>query len=323
MSGMPRTPHHLRRTAAPPPSSAIDAVRAFNRFYTHRIGVVGPHLLDSRYSLSEMRVLYELAHRDRATAADLGRELGIDPGYLSRMLRRFSHDGLLRRSPSADDGRRSLLQLSARGRKVFAPFNERAKQDVAAMLSPLNPRAQQDVVSAMTSLTRLLEPASGPSTETFILRQHQPGDMGWVVQRHGELYAREWGYSSEFEALVARIVADFLDQFDPQRERCWIAERGGEKIGCVFLVKKSRIVAKLRLLLVEPSARGLGLGHRLIAECLQFAKQAGYRSITLWTQSELAAARHLYLAAGFTRTEKTPHRSFGKDLVAETWERKL
>jgi DNA-binding MarR family transcriptional regulator/N-acetylglutamate synthase-like GNAT family acetyltransferase len=313
--------HRSNRPALP--AATVDAVRAFNRFYTRRIGALGHHLLDSPYSLSEARVLYELAHRDNATAADLARDLSVDAGYLSRILRRFQTRGLLERSPSADDGRSSLLRLTARGRQAFTPLDSRARREVSAMLDPLPHAGRQDVVAAMETIERLLDGRPEASGVPFVLRPHQPGDMGWVVHRHGALYAQEWGYNQEFEALVARIVADFLDHFDPAREQCWIAERNGAIIGSVFLVSKSKTVAKLRLLLVEPSARGLGLGHRLVAECIRFARQAGYRTIALWTQSELRAARHLYKEAGFVCVEKKPHRSFGKDLVAETWELKL
>jgi DNA-binding MarR family transcriptional regulator/GNAT superfamily N-acetyltransferase len=313
-----------RANRAVPPPAAVDAVRAFNRFYTRRIGALGDHLLDSPYSLSEARVLYELAHRDNATAADLARDLSVDAGYLSRILRRFQTRGLLTRSPSAADGRSSLVRLTARGRQAFAPLDSRARREVSAMLDPLPPEERHDVVAAMETIERLIDGGGPEATGApFVLRPHQPGDMGWVVHRHGSLYAQEWGYNQEFEALVARIVADFLDRFDPTREQCWIAERNGAIIGSVFLVSKSKTVAKLRLLLVEPSARGLGLGRRLVAECIRFARQAGYRSIALWTQSELRAARRLYKDAGFACVEKKPHHSFGKDLVAETWELEL
>jgi DNA-binding MarR family transcriptional regulator/GNAT superfamily N-acetyltransferase len=311
-----------------------DAIRAFNRFYTRRIGVLGEHLLDSPFSLAEMRVLYELAHRASPTAAELGRDLGLDAGYVSRILRRFEARRLIRRHPSPHDGRQSRLTLTTRGRRAFAPLETRARAEVGAMLDRLPASHQGQIVGAMDTIQRLLDPrpagssrggASGAAVnnDPYVLRSHRPGDMGWVVHRHGELYAREWGYNHEFEALVARIVADFLDHFDPARERCWIAERGGAIVGWVFLVKKSATVAKLRLLLVEPEGRGLGLGRRLVDECIRFAREAGYRKITLWTQSELTAARQVYERAGFTRTSRRQHRSFGKNLVAETWDLKL
>ncbi len=280
--------------------------------------MLSDHLLDSPYSLAEMRVLYELAHRAEPTASDLGRDLGLDAGYLSRILRRFEARKLLVRTPAKDDARRSLLRLTARGRRAFAPLDRRAKEEVASLLGPLPPTAKRRVVDAMSVIEDTL---GGAAPAAYTLRAHQPGDMGWVVHRHGALDWDEWRYNAEFEALVARIVADFLDSFDPTRERCWIAERKGSIIGSVFLVAKSRTVAKLRLLLVEPSARGLGLGRRLVAECIEFARAAGYRKITLWTQSELTAARAIYKAAGFRKVNEHTHHAFGRrNLVAETWD---
>jgi DNA-binding MarR family transcriptional regulator/N-acetylglutamate synthase-like GNAT family acetyltransferase len=300
----------------------LDAVRRFNRFYTRQIGALGEHLLDSPFSLTEMRVLYELAHREAPTATDLGQDLGLDAGYVSRILRRFEARGLIARTLSPADGRRSLLRLTRRGRAAFTPLETRARDEVSAMLGRLPAADQRQVVDAMATIERLLGGAlSEPAP--YLLRTHQPGDMGWVVHRHGAVYARDWHYNAEFEALVARICADFLDTFDAARERCWIAEKDGEMVGSVFLVSKSKTVAKLRLLLVEPQARGLGIGRRLIDECIRFARQAGYRKLTLWTQSELDAARRLYQQAGFRRVHEEAHRSFGKNLVAETWELKL
>ena len=306
--------------AAADPAS-LDAVRAFNRFYTRRIGVLGEHLLDGPFSLTETRVLYELAHRHAPTATELARELGLDAGYLSRILRRFESRGLLGRTPSAADGRQSLLRLTRRGRTVFAPLERRARTEAAAMLGPLPARRQRQVVEAMSTIEQLLAPPR-PARQAapYTLRPHRAGDMGWVIHRHGALYAREWGYNAEFEALVARICADFLDHFDPTAERCWMAERDGAIVGSVFVVRKSKTVAKLRLLLVEAEARGLGIGRRLVDECIRFAREAGYRRLTLWTQSELDAARRLYEQAGFRRVHQESHHSFGKDLVAETWD---
>jgi DNA-binding MarR family transcriptional regulator/GNAT superfamily N-acetyltransferase len=312
----------------------VDAVRGFNRFYTRQIGVLGERLLDSPFSLSEMRVLYELAHRDSPTAVVLAKDLALDPGYLSRMLRRFETRGLLARTPSPADARHALLRLTARGRSSFAALEQKARTEVSAMLGHLSSADQRHIVDAMGTIERLLGPRSPDPLETaeapdttsrtpYLLRPHQPGDMGWVVHRHGALYAREWGYNEEFEALVARIVADFLDNFDPKRERCWIAERDGDIVGSVFLVNKTKTIAKLRLLLVDPQARGLGIGRRLVDESIRFARLAGYRTLTLWTQGELAAARHLYKQAGFRRTRAEPGHSFGKETVAETWELRL
>jgi DNA-binding MarR family transcriptional regulator/N-acetylglutamate synthase-like GNAT family acetyltransferase len=306
---------------APVPAARVDAVRAFNRFYTRQVGVLGDRHLQSPFSLTEMRVLYELAHRDGPTATALRRDLGLDAGYLSRILRAFEAARLIERTPAPADRRRSLLRLTPRGRTAFAPFETRARREMGALLGALPAAGQRAVVSSMQTIQRLLGDRPDEAAAPYVLRAHQPGDMGWVVHRHGALYAREWGYDHTFEALVARIAADFLDHLDPARERCWIAEKDGEIVGSVFLVKKSKAVAKLRLLLVEPQARGLGIGRRFVDECIRFARQAGYRTITLWTQSELDAARGLYQRAGFRCVEKRRHDSFGKKgLVAETWE---
>jgi DNA-binding MarR family transcriptional regulator/N-acetylglutamate synthase-like GNAT family acetyltransferase len=297
----------------------VAAVRRFNRFYTQKIGVLNEGLLKSRYSLTEGRVLYELAHRQRPTATELCGDLGLDAGYLSRILRRFEQAGLVTRTTSRSDGRQSLLALTAKGRAAFAPLDARSRQEIGAMMNGLGEPDQAALAAAMATIERLL--GAQPQSDTpYVLRPHQPGDMGWVVHRHGALYAREYGFDERFEALVAEIVAKFIAGFDPKKERCWIAERDGAIIGSVFLVRKSKTVAKLRLLLVEPSARGLGLGARLVEECLRFARQAGYRKITLWTNDVLHAARHIYVKAGFRKVGSERHHSFGHDLVGETWE---
>ena len=306
--------------ACAPAGTTLQAVRAFNRFYTRQIGVLREGLLKSPFSLAEVRVLYEIAHRQQPSATELCEELGLDPGYLSRILRGLEKRGLVSKSPSPRDGRQSLLGLTARGRQTFATLDERQNQEVAILLQALSPEQQARLAQAMGSIESLLNPGPPPRTP-YILRAHQPGDMGWVVHRHGVLYAQEYGYDERFEALVAEIAAKFIQHFDPQRERCWIAEREGEIVGSVFLVKKSNTVAKLRLLLVEPSARGLGIGKRLVGECVRFARQSGYRKIVLWTQSELPAARHIYQEAGFRLVQEKPHRDWGRDdLVSETWE---
>ena len=370
----------------------VQAIRRFNRFYTRQIGVLQEHLLESQLSLTEVRVLYELAHRERLTAIDLRRELGLDRGYLSRMLQAFAKHGWIKTTPSRADRRRIFLSLTSKGRKVFAPLDRRSSEQVAEMLARLSESQQGSLLSAMTEIENLLAPqeqqvprglkstrndnegqptrpgvkavpfqdahaaektgkgasstradkghplhaalaaeeslpeANPPSTPNafYTLRPHRPGDMGWVVQRHGELYWQEYRYDERFEALVAGIVAEFIQNFDPKCERCWIAEKDGERMGTIFLVKKLQTVAKLRLLLVEPGARGLGIGKRLVSECVDFARQAGYKRILLWTQSELHAARHLYQQAGFKRIAQKPHQSWGRtDLVAETWELNL
>ncbi len=300
----------------------VEAARRFNRFYTRTIGVLREGAYKSPFSLTEVRVLYELAHRDRPTATDLGRELRLDAGYLSRILRGFEKRGLVARTRSADDGRQSHLALTALGRKVFAPLNARSHDEVAAILRHLSPAAQGRLIGAMRTIEQLLGGPPEPPN-SCLLRPPRPGDLGWVVQRHGALYAQEYGYDEQFEALVAEIVARFVQHYDAKRERCWIAERDGEPAGCGFVVKQSPTVAKLRLLLVEPSARGSGLGMRLVSECVDFARRAGYRKLTLWTQSELRAARRLYQAAGFRLVRRERHTSFGKRLVAETWDLEL
>ena len=303
--------------------SEIDAVRRFNRDYTRRIGVLRPGLLDSPYSLTEVRVMYEIAHRDGIGAAELAGALDLDRGYLSRILKRFASSGLLSRKATPGDARRQQLGLTAKGRRVFAPLEQRSRRQVEAMLGPLNRGGRERFLSALAAIEHTLS-AGAADSGPVILRQHRPGDIGWVVQRHGELYFREYGYDERFEALVAEIAAGFVQHLDPRRERCWIAERDGERLGSIFLVARSKTVAKLRLLLVEPGARGLGLGRRLVDECVRFAREAGYRRIVLWTQGELDAARHLYAAAGFRKTSESRHDDFGKrGLMAETWELKL
>ncbi len=301
----------------------IHAVRSFNRFYTRQIGVLREGLLKSPFSLAEVRVLYEIAHREQPTATELCQQLGLDPGYLSRILRGLGKRGLVRKSASPKDGRQSLLELTARGRETFATLDARQNEEVATMLRQVPATEQARLVQAVRVVESVL--GAGPEPRTpYILRPHQPGDMGWVVHRHGVLYAQEYGYDETFEALVAEIAAKFIQRFDPKRERCWIAERDGDVVGSVFLVKKSKAVAKLRLLLVEPSARGLGIGKRLVGECLRFARQVGYKKIVLWTQSELPAARHIYQEAGFRLVKQEKHRSWGRDdLVSQIWEMKL
>jgi len=300
----------------------VAAMRNFNRFYTRKIGVLNEGLLDSRFSLTEGRVLYELANRERPTATELCPDLGLDVGYLSRILRRFEQGGLIARTTSRTDGRQSLLALTAKGRAAFAPLDSRSRQEIGILMGGLGQPDQAHLVAAMATIERLLGARNGNGAP-YLLRPHRPGDMGWVVHRHGALYAHEYGFDERFEALVAEIVAKFIAHFDSKKDRCWIAERDGDIIGSVFLVKKTKTIAKLRLLLVEPSARGLGLGARLVDECLRFARQAGYRKITLWTNDVLHAARHIYVKAGFRKIGSERHHSFGHDLVGETWERDL
>jgi DNA-binding MarR family transcriptional regulator/GNAT superfamily N-acetyltransferase len=316
-------PSSVPSLPAPAWPDAVPAIRRFNRFYTRQIGVLEEHLLSSPFSLTEVRVLYELAHHPEVTAAELAADLGLDRGYLSRILENFENQAWIKVTPSPQDRRKQFLSLTPKGRKSFAPLEHRASDEVAAMLSRISPAHQKSLLAAMEEIEHVLAP--GPTdAPTYVLRQHRPGDMGWVVQRHGELYWHEHHYDERFEALVAEIVAHFIQNLDAQRERCWIAENNGQKVGSVFLVKKSRSVAKLRLLLVEPAARGLGIGRRLVAECIRFAQEAGYKKIMLWTQSELAAARGLYKAAGFERVAAESHNSWSRShLVAETWELRL
>jgi DNA-binding MarR family transcriptional regulator/N-acetylglutamate synthase-like GNAT family acetyltransferase len=300
----------------------IEAVRRFNRFYTRQIGVLQEGLLESRFSLAEARILYELAHRQQPTASALAQDLGLDPGYLSRILRRFQKQGLVTRQPSPADRRQQLLSLTEQGQQAFAPLNTRSHEQIGAMLSQISADQQREIIAAMQRIERLLGSGGEPGLP-YLLRAHQPGDMGWIVHRHGLLYAQEYGWNDEFEALVAKIVAGFLEHYDPQRERCWIAEREGAIAGSVFLVKKADQVAQLRLLLVEPSARGLGIGRRLVQECGRFARQAGYQKIVLWTNSVLTGARRIYEQAGYRMVDSEPHHSFGHDLVGENWELEL
>jgi DNA-binding MarR family transcriptional regulator/N-acetylglutamate synthase-like GNAT family acetyltransferase len=304
----------------------IDTVRRFNRFYTRAIGVLQEGLLQSRFSLTEVRVLYEAGRRERSTATELGKELGLDAGYLSRILGRFEEQGFILRETSDADGRQSIVILTKRGHKELAGLNDRSNDHVRTMLQSLPSAGQRRLVEAMTTIEELLSEDERQALVPYMFRPYRSGDMGWVVHRHGALYAEEYGWDERFEALVARIVADFIDHYDARRECCWIAERQGEVVGCVFLVKHPEMpetVAKLRLLLVEPSARGLGIGRHLVEECTRFARQAHYRRITLWTQSVLSSARHLYQQAGYCLVAEEKHHSFGHDLIGETWELEL
>jgi DNA-binding MarR family transcriptional regulator/GNAT superfamily N-acetyltransferase len=298
------------------------AVRRFNRFYTRQIGLLGKGYLDSPFTLAEVRVLYELAHRNALTAAEIAKTLGLDAGYLSRMLLSFRKREYLVRQTSEKDARQNHLSLTPKGHAAFRQLEAKSEAEIGAMIGRLSATDQNRLTSAMATIEGLLDERAEPKTP-YLLRTHQPGDMGWVIHRHGVLYAEEYGWDERFEALVARIAAEFIEKFDVRRERCWIAERDGALVGSVFLVKKSDRVAKLRLLLVEPSARGLGIGARLVEECIRFARQAGYRKITLWTQSTLDAARGIYRKHRFHLVKRERHQSFGYKLVGETWELSL
>ncbi|MBL0730720.1 helix-turn-helix domain-containing GNAT family N-acetyltransferase [Piscinibacter sp. HJYY11] len=315
-----------------PAADPLESIRAFNRFYTRRIGVLNEGLLGSPYSLAEMRLLWELAHCEHTTATELARTLDLDAGYLSRLLRRLKEQGLVDSTRSPTDARQTRLSLTPAGRTAFAPFDQRSREQAAALIAPLPEAHRQQVLQAMGTLQQLLgDDAPRHGTAPYILRPHRAGDMGWVVSRHGALYAQEYRWDMRFEALVARVAADFIEHFDPARETGWIAERDGQNIGCVFLVQARDDathdplpgVAQLRMLLVEHTARGLGLGQRLVHECERFARMAGYRRITLWTNSLLTAARGIYQKAGYQLVASEPHHSFGHDLVGETWQKEL
>jgi DNA-binding MarR family transcriptional regulator/GNAT superfamily N-acetyltransferase len=298
----------------------IAAVRRFSRFYTRIVGALQEGLLQSRFSLTEARVLYELAQAE-LTATQLGRELGLDAGYLSRILQRFEDEGLIRRTVSETDRRQSVVSLTGAGREAFAPLDARSREEVGTFLAPLSEPSQASLVTAMEHIRALLEPSARQAD--WRLRPPRPGDIGWVIARHGALYAEEYGFDHRFEALVARVAADFLARHDPARERCWIAERNGVNIGSVFLMRETDEIARLRLLLVEPEARGLGVGQRLVGECMEFARPAGYRRIVLWTNDVQTAARAIYRKAGFRLVNSTPESDFGPPVFAEDWELEL
>lgn len=305
-------PSHALQTRA-------ETIRRFNRFYTRRIGVLHEHLLNSEFSLTEVRILYELAHRSGLTASDLCRELGLNAGYLSRVITGFEKKGLIVKTRSVADARIMQLELTVKGRKTFSPLNEASRHEVMAMLKQLSEPGQAQLVDAMEQIQQLL----GGASPNYLLRDPRPGDMGWVVHRHGALYAQEYGWNADFEALVAEIVAKYIREHDPTGERCWIAEKDGKVAGSAFVVRHDSETAKLRLLYVEAAARGLGIGHRLVDECLRFARLAGYKKMMLWTNSVLVDARRIYERAGFRLVEEEPHHSFGKDLVGQIWARDL
>jgi len=300
----------------------VAAVRRFNRFITRQIGVLREGLLHSPYSLTEARIIFELAHREGLTAAELGGELGLDAGYLSRLLGKLEAQGLLEKTRSERDGRQRLLHLTTEGQRAFALLDTRSREEVAEFLSELSEGEQRRLLEAMGTIEGILG-HSLKYAEPFFLRPYEPGDMGWVIQSHGLLYAQEYGWDVHFEALVARICADFITHYDPKKERCWIAEMQGERVGSVFCVKESDTVAKLRLLLVDPKARGLGLGTRLVEECIRFARRAGYETLTLWTNDVLVEARRIYERKGFKLVKEEKHHSFGHDLVGQNWELRL
>lgn len=316
-------------TASRSPVDAVDAVRRFNRFYTRRIHVLDEAHLKSDLSLTAVRVMYELAHKDAMSAADLARELDLDAGYLSRILADLGRRQLVTRQRATDDARVSRIRLTARGRARYAVLDTRASDDIATLLEPLGDTSQHRLVAAMEAITSILNDGTtqdgARKAAPYLLRTHRPGDLGWMVWRHDVLYSDEYGWDERFTALVARVVSDFVTNYDPAHERCWIAERDGENVGSVMAVRHPERpgVAKLRLLLVEPSARGLGVGRRLVDECIRFSRQTGYHTLTLWTNSVLVAARRIYEAAGFQLVHEAPHDEFGHDLIGQTWEMSL
>lgn len=299
----------------------VQAVRQFSRFYTRQLGVLNEKLLGSKYSLTEVRVLFELAQRESCRAKDIGQDLGLDAGYLSRIVNRFVRTRLVTRERSEVDARNMLLRLTTKGRAVFTSLDRQSSQQVAEMLTALPEAKQKKLVNALHQAEEAF--AAEKTAELVVLRPHRPGDIGWVIHRHGALYAEEYGWDESFEALVAEVAAQFIKNFDPTRERCWIAELDGEAVGSIFLVKYTEEIAKLRLLLVEPLARGFGVGRKLIRECIDFARQSGYKKVTLWTQSCLLAARNLYREAGFKLVKEDSQSAFGADLVSEIWELEL
>ena len=299
----------------------IAAVRAFNRFYTSRIGVLRQGLLKTRWTLGEARVIYELAQRDPLPVAELREQLGIDAGYLSRVLAQLERAGCVKLDVARDDRRRRLARLTARGRRAFATLDRRSAEETRALLAALGEADQRRLVGAMATIRDVLD--GRPDEAGFELRAPGPGDLGWIVERHGALYAQQYGWDARFETLVAGIVTAWANRHDPEREAVWIAERGGERVGCVMCVAKNRTTAQLRVLLVEPHARGMGIGAALIDACVGFARDAGYRNVVLWTNDSLVDARRLYERAGFELVNEGAHHSFGRDLVEQTWRLEL
>jgi DNA-binding MarR family transcriptional regulator len=299
----------------------VDSVRRFNRFYTQRIGVLAENFLRTPFTLAEGRVLFELANREESSPGDIAAALDLDAGYLSRILRRFERDGLVKRTPSPTDGRRAVLALTGAGREAFAPLNERSHDDIVALLAPLPPERQERVLSAMATIAQALAPDR--LAADIMLRDPEPGDYGWIIERHGALYSAEYGFNANMEGYVAEVLGAYITNLQPGRDRCWIAERNGVRCGCVFVVHENATTARLRMLLTEPSVRGSGLGRRLVRACITFAREAGYKKMVLWTHAVLTAARTIYAGEGFVMTATESNDLFGPPLVSETWELEL
>jgi DNA-binding MarR family transcriptional regulator/GNAT superfamily N-acetyltransferase len=309
----------IGRMVAAPQSPHVLALRRFSRFFTRQLGLLDEHLLGSGFSLTEVRVLYEIAHQPGLTAVDLRRELAVDAGYLSRMLRRLVAQSLVKRSAHATDARSSTLAITAKGRQALAPLERASSARAAELIAHLDPASAGELRGALRTVERALSPAARATPEPIVLRPHQVGDMGWIVHRQGLLYAQEYGWDQTFEAMVAEIAARFVREFEPQHEHCWIAEQGGRIVGSAFVVRKSARVAQLRMLYVEPAARGQGLGARLVDECIRFARSKQYKTLMLWTNDVLRAARHVYETRGFVLQKEERHRAFGKSLVGQYW----
>ncbi|MBW8011429.1 MAG: GNAT family N-acetyltransferase [Chloroflexi bacterium] len=300
----------------------VNSFRRFNRFFTRQIGVLREGLLHSAHSLTEARIIFEIANRNNLTASDIGKELGLDAGYLSRILNKLEGQNLIKKTASDKDRRERLISLTNEGQNAFTLLDERPSEEISDMLGELGESDQIRLIDSMQTIEGILGQGFNYA-EPFYIRQHEAGDMGWVIHLHGLLYSQEYGWDESFEALVAQICADFITNYDPQKERCWIAEINGEQVGSIFCVNAGDGVAKLRLLLVDPKARSLGLGTRLVEECIRFARRAGYKKLTLWTNDVLVAARHIYEKNGFKLVEEEAHHSFGHDLTGQNWDLKL
>lgn len=300
----------------------IRAIRQFNRFITRKVGALQEGLLHSSYSLAEVRVMFELAHRNDLTAAQLTKELGIDAGYLSRILGKFDQRGFINKIRSETDGRKMILQLTEKGMDAYAPLNQRSNEEIAEMLAEIPDADQQRLLEAMQTVERLLT-SDFKYAEPFMLRSHFPGDMGWIIYKHGVLYSREYGWDERFEAAVSQIAADFINNYNPEKEHCWIAEMGGDNVGSIVLAQENENTARIRLLIVDPKARGMGVGSRLVEEAVRFAKRKGYQRIVLWTNHVLKEARHIYRSKGFQLVFEEEHNNFGPTLIGETWELQL